>query len=92
MLLEVLDAAVDAIERDDVEAYCAYTTNVIGDNLQSGFSPIELLAAAQTFEDAVLSHLSPDQQDLVGDLFLAARNERQALLYEHISSLQVQGA
>lgn len=91
-LLSMVNTLADVVERNDIDGYCAYTVNSIDAHLEQGFSPIRLLAAQQVFEDAVLAHLTPDQQELVGDLFLAARREGQAVLYERVIGLRAQGA
>jgi hypothetical protein len=91
-LFALIDIVADAVEGAKIEEYCRFTVSASEAHLRAGYSPILLLAAAQVFENAVLVNLTPDQQDVVGDLFLAAGDRRQVLLYERVIGLHAQGA
>jgi hypothetical protein len=82
----------DAVERNDPEGYAGYAAEQVETMLDSGMAPIVLLAASELFEQAVLSCLTPDQQDVVFRFFAAARDRRQLVMSNWFNRIEAAGA
>ena|SRR5947209_1587760 len=82
----------DAVERNDPDQYAEYAATSVETMLEEGMAPIVLLAAADLFERAVLSCLTPDQQDVVLRFFAAAGDRRQLVTSNWFYRMEAAGA
>lgn len=82
----------DAVERNDLDGYAAHAATSVEAMLRRGMAPIVLLAAADLFERAVLSCLTPDQQEVVLVFFAAARDQRQIVMSDWFHRTEAAGA
>lgn len=91
-LREYVLVLADAVTRGEPLLFFDYTLSQIRELLDSGTSPVALLAAGDLLQETILELLTPDQREHLWDVFSAERRLRQDIMQEWILPADERGA